>query len=334
MSIFSNKMNPVIEEDEIVLHESGYDVTLGGSYDVFMESCDDDLAVIEAMHAYDMAELEAIKESGVDTPVTPVMEASMKEVWEKIKTFFKNLYARVMTFFKNAIDFVSSIVMSGSAFAKKYEERLKGAKFEIKGYEMYKYSIASEFGKDVNLLKSHQKVAADHCKKIADAKGYEELLKLNNAFDGMKDKKIAELRKALAGTEDADKFTEALFNKFRTDGKKKSVTITKIDEYLAFLKNDTVLLNNIKTARDTVNASFKEIESSINSAAAQVKSNDSDTKLNGAKAASMRSSITFFSSMKNVYTRYINMWSDAVKEASGVYKNICFKAMSGASTKK
>ena len=78
MSIFST--TNYTEESEIIAAE-GYDITLGGACDLAIESCMDELAVIEAMHAYDMAGFEAVRESGDKEIFTPAMEASMKEVY-------------------------------------------------------------------------------------------------------------------------------------------------------------------------------------------------------------------------------------------------------------
>ena len=335
MSIFNNTMidNTDGFVSEIVACD-GYDVTLGGHYDAIMESFDDDLAVIEAMHAFDMAELEAMKESGTKTVATPVMEASLKEIWAKIKEFFVNLGKRIMAFFNSVADYVSSIVMSGATFVKKYKTRLDDAKTGFT-FEKYDYSINSTFNTGKSEMKSVNKISIDAINKIKDIKIDDEnilakLTVMENEMDSSKSSILANLRKKLSGESDEGKYTEALFNKFRSGGKKKSVTVSDISSFVAFLEKSDELTKTIKEASESVKTTFSTIEKAINAAAKEAESSTKGGEYSQAgakKAALMRGQIKTFSSAQSIFTRFVNAWSTAAKEATGVYKSICFKAL-------
>lgn len=334
MSIFSN--NNYIEESEIIAAE-GYDIALGGACDLAIESCMDDMAVIEAMHAYDMAELEAIKESGDQAIVTPAMESSMKEVWAKIKAFFKKMAERIMGFFKSAMDFVNSIVMSGSAFAKKYKERL--SKLSLSGftYDMYEYNFESIFAKDMKDVDKYQKDTMDAVKEIADVKVTEnistvntELARLATKIDQEKDKAMADCRKELSGTSSAEEYRSALAKKFRGGGSKKSLTITDLSKYVKFLESSNGLVKHINNCKNDIKTRFNNMEKDINKAAREAEQDNGDGQFKhiaSRKAGLMRQAIQWNSSINNIMTGYVNEWSSVVKEATGVYKNLCFKAM-------
>lgn len=333
MSIFSNNN---YFESEIIAAE-GYDITLGGSCDMVIESCNDEMAVIEAMHAYDMAELEAIKESGDANIVTPLMEASLKEVWAKIKEFFKKMAARIMGFFKSVKDFMNTLLMSGTAFANKYEERLKNLSLSGFKYDMYEYNFESIFAKDLKDVNKYQKDTMALVKQIASVKIDKdpatintELARISTDIDQGKDKHLGEFRKELSGTPDADKFRGELAKKFRGGGNKKSLTVTDLSKYVKFLKSSNGLIKYINDCHNNVNTIFKNVENDINTAAREAEQDNGDGKyahIASRKAGLMRQAIQWNSALNNIMTAYINEWSSVVKEATGVYKNLCFKAM-------
>jgi len=333
MSIFST--NNYTEESEIIAAE-GYDITLGGACDLAIESCMDELAVIEAMHAYDMAGFEAVRESGDKEIFTPAMEASMKEVWAKIKAFFKKFTERVMGFFKSAMDFVNSIVMSGSAFAKKYEERLNKLSLSGFTYEMYEYNFESIFAKGIDVVDAK---VADVQKFMADVAGVNvskdsaaantELAQISTKIDQMKADSMNNLRKELSGTASADAYRSELAKKFRNGGAKKSMTVTDLSKYVKFLKSSNGLVKHIEGCKNSMKTKFNAMEKEINNAArdAEKADNGQYAHIASKKAGLMRQCIQWNSAINNILTGYINEWSSAVKEATGVYKNLCFKAM-------
>lgn len=334
MAIFNT--NRFDDTTEIIACE-GYGIDNGGNYDAIMESYADDFAVVEAMHAFDMAEFELMKESSYDAEVgSPVLEASLKEIWQKIKTAFVNLGKRIMAFFKSVMDYINSLVMSGTDFANKYKERLSKLKLTGFTFDMYDYSKTPDtFKTGVAQIKAINKEVDGVCGKIAgvkinDANALPRLETMRNELAPKNKQVMDSARKGLAGTDNAEEFSKALYEKFRNGATKKRVSVTSLGEYVDKLANSKQLQDNIKEAKKTVDEAFKAIEKKINAAAADAESKVADGKwaANGAKqAALMRDQIKVFTSAQTLFTKYINAWSSAVSERTRTYKALCFKAM-------
>lgn len=325
-------------DTEIVACE-GYDVSVGGNYDLIMESYADDFAVVEAMHAFDMAELELMKESSFDAQAaSPVLEASLKDIWQKIKAAFVKLGQRIMAFFKSVIDYINSLVMSGADFAKKYEERLNKLDLKEFYYDMYDYSnVPSEFTAGTSKLDSISATVSGNLDRIKniditkDTAGMELESERNKLKEDNK-RIVAKAYNDLAGVSDSEKLEEALFNKFRGTGKITRHKITSVSEFVKTLADTKKTQDAIKAAKTSVDDRFKKIEKLINAAAAVAeakgKNGSASVVSNGAKQASvMRDQISAFSSVQTMFTKYINAWSKAVSERTRVYKSVCFKAM-------
>lgn len=333
MAIFNNKN---LGSDDLFTDVcEGYDVANGGAYDAIMESCDDDFAIIEAMHAFDMAEFEALDESGAVLEASvPVMEASLKEIWERIKTFFANLGKRIVAFFKSVGDFIGSIVMSGDTFHKKYGNTLNNLKFEKFPYEMYEYNIAKSFDDGERYVRGTTVTIGNLMDKIKelnldDSNVNRKIYDMKEEIEDKSSTAISVLRKNLAGTDDKEKYSDALFKLFRKGGNKKSIQITDISPFLKYLEGSKGLLETIKKANKMVIDTFNAINKKINETAkAAEKADKNGTVQYGAKqAALMRSTLKAFSVVQTLFTTYTSAWSGAAKEAIGTYKSICFKAM-------
>ena len=332
MAIFTN--NHFIDDTQIVACE-GYDFELGGNYDAIMESYEDDYAIIEAMYAFDMEDLKLTKESADFTQPQPVLEASLKEIWEKIKAFIVNLGKKIAAFFKSVADFISSIVMSGSEFAKKYKERLGKVKLSNFTYDMYEYKISSNFKTGRDFIKNGEASATETVKlinaiKVSEANANAKLENVKNNIAKENEENLADLRKKLSGEADSEKFTEALFNKFRNGGSKKRVNVSSVNDYVVALEKSDDLLKNIKEMDKNVKETFKKMEQIINEAAREAEKESGDAikaQIGARKAGLMRAQVSHVSKVQSIITRYINAWSSAVKESTGVYKNLCFKAM-------
>ena len=337
MAIFTNNN---IFDTEIIACE-GYDVELGGNYDAIMESYEDDLAVIEAMHAFDMAELTLTQESADFTEFQPTLEGNLKDIWAKIKAFFVNLGKKIMAFFRSIGDFIASIVMSGTDFAKKYAERLNKLNLSGFSYDMYDYKIpgiteANDLAKgyEDNIKKVEIDITNINKLKISDVGGAGEskFEALMNAANDEHVKLLDDYRKTLSGESDAEKYGEALYKRFRGGSVKKRFTLTSVSKYVKALEASKGLLDAIKKTEKSVKDSFKKVETLINTAASEAdkiasESSGNAAKLAARKAAIMRKNLTTYSAMMTVLTRFLNAWSTAVKESTGVYKNLCFKAL-------
>lgn len=342
MSIFSNLGFSNI--DDMVI-ESSYDMELGGAYDSIMESCDDELAIIEAMHAFDMAEIAAMKESGstTDYEVTPAMESSLSDIWAKIKAFFKKMYDTVMGYLKTAVEFFDRTFLSGAEFIKKYEGRLN--KLDLTGFKfnMFEYSYdENDFNGDFKKIENFDAQIRDDVKKIKemtiDAKDPTETVrKLSEMMSEMSyanENKLDSLRGEIAagsGKLGADEFRKELHDQFRGDGQKHDVGAAEVKIAINKLKNVKKISNDVKTAKEKINKNFKELNTYIDQCASEAKNVESkDGKYKAAaskKAAAIRMSLSLSKSAKTIMTIYISEWSSAIREATSAYKNLCFRAL-------
>lgn len=334
MSIFANN-NMVASE---IYACEGYDIATGGNYDAIMESYDDDMAVIEAMHAFEMAELEAMKESGSENVSTPLMEASLKEIWAKIKEFFVNLGKRILGFFRSVIDYINSIVLSGTDFAKKYKERLAKVSLKNFKYEMYEYTIVDEFKKGHDSIGKYEDLATASMNDIRgmDIKSKDidmKFIRLGEEYDKSHEDTLKALRKLLSGEEKEENFAEGLFKRFRGgDDKKKEIAVSGLGKYVTFLEKSEGLLKSAKSANNAVKNTFANIEKIINTEAnnaekASKSAEGRESQILAKKAALMRKQLKTFSAIQSLGTRFINAWSSATKEAVSTYKALCFKAL-------
>lgn len=331
MAIFNN--TNIFASDVVC---EGYEIEYGGAYDVMMESCDDDYAVIEAMHAYDMAEFEAMKESaGELESVSPVMEASLKEIWAKIKAFFANLVKRIKAFFQRLIDYVNSITMSGTEFAKKYKDRLGKLKLAGFSYDMYDYKVdlTTKFVdmKDVKGELDALTSGMDEIKNQPLEDSPAVYTKLEKAHAKEAAEIADEVRKGLAGDKSSEKFSENVYKKLRGGDSKKTIGVTDIKKYVDFLAKSDAIMNGIKKARTEADNLLNKASTIVNKAADEVEGSKVDdpkkAKVAAAKASAMRKLIGQYSAVCNVQTSYLNIYASVVKEMVGVYKSMCFKAL-------
>lgn len=334
MSIFSNTRF----DDDITVIEN-CNLHLGGAYDIVAESCDDDLAIVEAMHAYDIAELEAMKESGtsVGFEATPAMEAASKGVWAKIKEFFAKLKNKIIAFFNSVVQYIDAFVKSGSEFAKKYKDRLNKLKLSNFYYEMYRYDYHSVFASDLSKIDKYQQDVKDNIAEVnkVDIKNSSagvQLAKISQKHTDANDKNVSALRKELSGSTSADEFRQGVAKKFRGGNGKKRQSITNLSDYIKKLEASDGLMAYIGKCRDGVKSKFADIEKMINESANEVENGDIGENSEFAsaaskKAAAMRINLKYTSAVNSVMTVYINEWASAVREATGVYKKLCVAAL-------
>ena len=156
------------------------------------------------------------------------------------------------------------------------------------------------------------------------------LAKVANTIDQDKSEFLSKLRNDLSGTSAAESYRAELAKKFRNGGAKKSLTITDISKYVNFLKSSNGLIKHIEGCKNSMKTKFNAMEKEINNAARDAEKADGNGQyahISSKKAGLMRQCIQWNSGVNNIMVGYINEWSSAVKEATGVYKNLCFKAM-------
>lgn len=131
-----------------------------------LEAFDDMLAIVEAMHEADMAEIEAKKKEAeadsdeeigeIKESLERVLEGAFSNIWAKIKEYLNKLWAKLKSFFHAARRFFDGLVMSATDFVKKYKKELNDldSSGKLRGfkYEMFKYTDISSVGDKIKKI--------------------------------------------------------------------------------------------------------------------------------------------------------------------------------------
>lgn len=341
-----------------------YSIEVGGGTDALIEGFSDELAVIEAMHAYDMAEIELMKKvkaihegysndsiSDAEAEYQYAAEASLKEIWAKIKAWFKKLWEKVKAFFASIVKFFAAAFLSPKAFINKYRTQLNNLKSINFKYTTYPYAIVKDPSGMIKVIqnaiepmkvlkKEADKIAnAMYADSISDVKGtmgdnkeskYNELLE---DYDELIIKSKKDTIKAIVKSDiEPDELTDALYELYRGGREQKEITVTNVKQWIELIDNSDKLVNEMKKFNDTVNSTYKELNDAIEKYAAKAESNNTSA---GSKVAGvMRKAISANSGIQSVVNSAASIYTKVVKEAAGVGKAICAKALSPKSSKK
>lgn len=164
MGIFnSNYFSATATEsyDLPVVEGAQYDVDNGGAANIAMESYDDMLEVVKAIHKADILELTEASET--------VMESAIGDIFRKIIDGIKAFFAKVATFFKNLYEKYVVMKKSNKSFADKFKELINGElgdhvkKVTFQGYD---YDVLEDGGdkKSMTIVK----ISEDLNKNIDD----------------------------------------------------------------------------------------------------------------------------------------------------------------------
>lgn len=284
----------------------GYSVETDGDLRLMEESYEDQLAIIESIHALDLEdiaatsdinrlkaegagdeEIEARLESYFNTVVT---EGMVNTAWERIKKFFKDMWGKLKAFYASVIRFFDGVFKSGSDFAKKYDKQLRGV--NLKGYEvkMFEYSDALD---NFNISADPKKASKeffDTIVGVANSQSDSQIASLKTTVARIKDRKdeeIAKYRGAVAkgsGSLSAEQFRNAMYEHFRHSGArspedKKMVKVEDIGHYIDTLKSNEAKGKIEEVSRNT-DTEFNELIQKISQMESKVRSLeiDKDTK--------------------------------------------------------
>ena len=310
----------------------GYGCEVNGNVDACIESFDDQLAVIEAMHALDIAEIEygrkinALRESGADEEEIKevedeeeaVTEASIKEIFARIKEAILKLWAKIKEFFKTALMYFNSLILSGKDFVKKYKKQIEGCKPFL--YERYTYTVDSHTSPKKVL--GNMKWAKEKVGKMG-AKQLDEFI--DQIGDENADKCRAFFLKK-SGEVSSDEFAKELFKEFRNGKDYKEEVMTGPAEYIKWLESEssstTKVIDEFKSDLDKLfNEKLNDIKTAEN------EQNKSDKEINQKRAKALSKVHSALAQYQSVSGQYINAWKNAVKEYDSTAKSICVRAI-------
>lgn len=315
--------------DEITLEAAeGYGCETDG-LGLLLESVDDDLDIIKAMHAYEIKRIQ-MEATGVPNPdeqdiedadeVEDVLEAAVKDVFETIKTAVKNFFSKLLGYLKSVIDFVVNNAKRFEAAAKSLRKKLNGktaCDVTPEGYEVYTWGNCD--GANLEGIVKEETEAEKAAR--ADFSVF-----INNGAEIIKDPARA-TRHELIGkdVEGGEAFATAVKEALRGA---KVENIKDCGPYLEYLeKGYGEFVKAYKVAQKKVNDDYKQLIKSVNDAQkAAKKAEGKDSEM--VKAA--KEQVAAMKAAKSVKLTYMNIVkSESIARANASLK-ICNAAAKGA----
>jgi len=345
MAIFTNKTS-TYDDFELPVVE-GYEAETNGNMDACIECFEDQLAVIEAMHALDLAEMKlgakitAMREADEDAEeieeaekeLEEVTEASLKDIWAKIREMLSKLWAKIKAFFANVVKFFDGLFLNGKKFAEKYEKQLNAVgKID---YECFIYTTDSN--ESVNDIKDTENGLNELISEIQNTKDESAIPELKEAmkeFTEEKDKMMDEVRAESvhkSGAIKSEDYQKELYMFFRNGKDYKEKISVDVKAVVNWLKTNKAK-DTIKKFQNASDAAFNNI---INKAkSAENAANREGGELGSAKASAFNAAVSVFTAFQTINNTYINAWKSAVNEQTSTYKSICVAALSKKNQKK
>lgn len=318
----------------------GYGVNASGNIMAVIESFDDDIAIIEAMHKLDMDELhykakiKALRESGADTEEIEELENEMDEVTEanstsvfgRIREALAKLWGKIKDFFKSIIRFFDGLAMSGKDFAKKYKTDL--LKLDLRGYEhkMYNYTIDK-----ANIQVRENDLYSEEALKnsVTEILGKNKKdIKLPTPEEDEKSEDATRGEYVGKSACSSDNYAQELFSYFRDGALDESfkrfipVSITSVISFLETNKD----LDNIKKAETAANKEFANLDSTMKNIESTLRSKETDTDAEGRVIQAANYALRSAKKHVTIYTTFLNAYRSACEERLGEYKKICVNA--------
>lgn len=330
----------------------GYSVEFGGAMQALQESFDDQLNIVQAIHAMDCEDLghrksiKALQESGADQAEIDAanqkfevtMEGLAGNAWEGIKKFFSNLAGKFKAFFASVIRFFNGFIKSGKDFATKYEKELR--RLTLSGYKvkLYKY--------DESKLKANEaagfltKAESTLKSLLVDAPESASADTLKAAIEKIQEKKedvMDELRGEYTsgGSIKSSEYSEALFGHFRSGAKgesdKEEVSV-EIGTIITTLKDEEPL--KAAQAADTAsNKAFQEkitkvgkMEKAANDAIGKKGNSEGENNTKAYLVSYAHKEAGLFSEACTVAMQFFTAWKTAITERESAYKSVCTSA--------
>lgn len=339
MAIFTNKTDDVSVDFGIGVNES-FEYGMNAHYDIFMESLEDDMLVLESMYQFDMAELayaRAATESVEEVEETSVaLEASVKEFYNRVKESVKAFFGKIIKWLTGIIDRVRAVTMDGAAFADKFADKVKNAKIPSGGLKVkgYNYNVEHLFDKGVaNAFKetrADKKYAADIVAaafRDSDPKKLDAEISSTEAGD-VYEYIALKVKSSASNSSEAD---EDLHNYFYGAGSKRDgkveITVKSVSGYLPYLKKSTGLVNDLKSAKTIVEKEGAALIRAIESGAKEAEKASKEKSAVVSKQMKLVSvAVQDAKNQQSANVRFINAWIGALKSYVGFAKSVCLAA--------
>lgn len=228
----------------------GYSCESNGDLIAIQEGYEDQLAIIESIHALDMEEisfkkqLKSLKESGASTDeiessiskYETVIEGVVGNVWDNIKKFFTKMWGKIKAFFHSVVRYFDGLFKSGKDFVEKYAKELENLNLNGYKFKMYNYTVSEEKKADSLFTITQKFLSSKGAFPTRAASPTADIQELTDKLESDKDDIINGLRGELVGGGNLDKeqFAKELFGTFRggasseTDKEEEQVNISNI----------------------------------------------------------------------------------------------------------
>lgn len=325
MGIFSN-FNNETEINVPVLE--GYGPEQNGEMRIIRESFDDQLEVIKAFHALDMAEIagnKAVMEGASQEDIDVVMEGMIANAWTKIKEFFKKLMTKVSSYFEALVRMFDSMTKSTKDFVSKYESKLKVLKLD--GFE---YAIV-----EYNTVALESASVATAFNKVVD---YVDGLSADDYKNDDKEKMIEKIKGLLVGQSggvDDEEYTNKLYAYFRKGVDSADDNVDErpisVSSIIAEIKNTKAADNAGKAKKEALKIfadKVKEIEKCERAEAKRKTESESEINEQSALLKEYQGKMSLYSEANTAALKFFTAWSTAIKNRDADYKRVCLAAFS------
>lgn len=323
MGIFSN-FNNETEINVPVLE--GYGPEQNGEMRIIRESFDDQLEVIKAFHALDMAEIagnKAVMEGASQEDIDVVMEGMIANAWTRIKEFFKKLMTKVSSYFEALVRMFDSMTKSTKDFVSKYESKLKVLKLDGFEYAIVEYNTAAL--ESASVATAFNKVVA-----------YVDGLSADDYKNDDKEKMIEKIKGLLVGQSggvDDEEYTNKLYAYFRKGVDSADDNVDErpisVSSIIAEIKNTKAADNAGKAKKEALKIfadKVKEIEKCERAEAKRKTESESEINEQSALLKEYQGKMSLYSEANTAALKFFTAWSTAIKNRDADYKRVCLAA--------
>lgn len=368
MAIFNTTRATNEEKFDLPVYE-GYGPENCAFMEAFIEDSDAELAVIEAMHACDMIEIEGLRKitamtesaTGEETDYEPEededegelseepakvteakaeLQAALEEAGEKVKKSMRErlseLWAKIKAFFTNIGRHIKSIFVSNKDFTTKYAKALAkiegNIEFKVDGYDYDHGLLTTNFGTLVagSNTKTMELVNA-YKGKIFGTADEDKLGRLREDFEKKSEGLLDIVRGKCAGIDGAVS-EEEFANALFDAFRGKDAHKDKAKEITidsAGIKKCRDFLDGYNNQINVLAKAEKESDNMFKPIIAELK-DDNKTALGG-QVAIMNKLISIVSGHHRIVTTAIHAWTKAVSEYNSYCRKVLLKAMQVAS---
>ena len=353
MAIFTNTITK--NEIELPVYE-GYGLENSEYMNIFTEALEDDLAVIEAMHGYDMAEIlgnrkingviESKSAENVDykpeedeeigelkEELQTTLEAEGEKAKSKFRQGVEKVWAKIKAFFASVVRFFKNLGTTSKEFLGKNKKYINNIKSDLSfEYEMYNWNIVrltAEVGN--NLKKTNSSIEDLQKQTIArmnDRFTDEDVAQMVDKLNTLSEHYSDLFRGTVVGETkvSAEEYSDKLFNYFRgenarKDGKKPA-TITKaeIAKFVGFLEKADTQISNLNSVEKEISNKYKDIINTTNGL-------KFEHEASGKKLGLIRKYNNVVNGYSQLVTSTIRTWASAVQACANDYKVVIRKAI-------